>query len=358
LREGEFEDALVGGEEGLERLRSVYLRRAVLWTLPLAALAVAVALLLDLRSFGRVVSPVDRLGLPLLFLGFLGGFLWVWRRPEHAVPVARGLFGVYALYLLFAFGHQVFVYFPQTGHFSEVAYWVYVAVPGAFLLFPRRAAFGLAVGLFSALSLLALGYHLRLGLTPGNPVVQFFAALAVLVGLVALLAMNDVWLSRVRVLARTDGLTGLVNRRALQALLEPAVRRAHAGGTPLAVVLFDLDDFKRINDRYGHWSGDRVLRALAQGLKGVLRRGDTLGRWGGEEFLVVLEDAGPGEARALANRLCARVKALAPLGVPLSASFGVAVLRPGEDAESLVARADRAMYRAKAAGKGRVELSA
>ncbi len=232
MREGEFEDALVGGEEGLERLRSVYLRRAVLWTLPLAALAVAVALLLDLRSFGRVVSPVDRLGLPLLFLGFWGGFLWVWRRPERAVPVARGLFGVYALYLLFAFGHQVFVYFPQTGHFSEVAYWVYVAVPGAFLLFPRRAAFGLAVGLLTALSLLALGYHLRLGLTPGNPVVQFFAALAVLVGLVALLAMNDVWLSRVQVLARTDGLTGLVNRRALQALLEPAVRRAHAGGTP------------------------------------------------------------------------------------------------------------------------------
>ncbi|HUJ92660.1 MAG TPA: diguanylate cyclase [Gaiellaceae bacterium] len=163
--------------------------------------------------------------------------------------------------------------------------------------------------------------------------------------------------------ALVDGLTGVANRRRCAEALSAEVARAARHGSPLALVLADLDDFKAVNDAHGHAAGDLVLREFADVLRSTLRESDLAGRWGGEEFLLLL----PGTDAAGAAQLADRVRLsfterpmLGPNGAALAVtcSFGVAQHRPGEDEEELFAAADRALYRAKRQGKNRVETSA
>jgi diguanylate cyclase (GGDEF)-like protein len=161
--------------------------------------------------------------------------------------------------------------------------------------------------------------------------------------------------------ALVDGLTGLANRRAASDALHAEAARAERLGTPLSVVLADLDGFKDVNDAHGHAVGDAVLRAFAAVLRETLRESDVAGRWGGEEFLLLLPGADEEGAAQLAERV--RV-ALAERGIPsapelrVTASFGVAEYAGETNTEELVAAADGALYRAKRAGKDRVERAA
>ncbi|HEX7022933.1 MAG TPA: GGDEF domain-containing protein [Trueperaceae bacterium] len=156
-------------------------------------------------------------------------------------------------------------------------------------------------------------------------------------------------------LANTDHLTGLLNRRALYDVLEQALAHAKAFRSPLTVILFDLDHFKKINDSHGHVTGDQVLVAVADFLRGHLGRGQSLGRWGGEEFLIVMEGTPQEAAHQFAERLnrgLARTR-LAPDG-PITASFGVAETESGDNISMLLQRADKALYQAKRDGRGLV----
>lgn len=160
-------------------------------------------------------------------------------------------------------------------------------------------------------------------------------------------------------LAHTDLLTGLFNRRKLDEALAEAAERACSSGTPLALILGDVDNFKSVNDRYGHTIGDQVLVAFAALLRDAVRPSDILGRWGGEEFMLLCPVTDLSAATAIAERLRQRVEATAlPEVGPRTCSFGVAVLAPGESTDSLVARADAALYRCKRNGRNRVEASA
>jgi diguanylate cyclase (GGDEF)-like protein len=165
-----------------------------------------------------------------------------------------------------------------------------------------------------------------------------------------------------RLLADTDELTGLPNRRALMALAAQADRTAAAAGAPLALLVVDIDHFKRVNDAHGHAAGDGVLRHVAQALSGALREGDRLGRLGGEEFVAVLPGAGLAEAIAVAERMRAAVAAapapVGPLTVVCTVSVGVACAPAGGGLEVLLGRADAALYQAKAEGRDRVEAAA
>ena len=167
-------------------------------------------------------------------------------------------------------------------------------------------------------------------------------------------------LEHVRDLATRDGLTGVANRRTLDEVLAREAARAARSGRPLSVALVDVDHFKALNDTHGHQVGDEVLRTVAGTLAGSVRVGDTVGRYGGEEFVVVLPDTPAGEAREAAERLRLAVRASAS-AVPVAASFGVATLGPADAAADppglvagLVAAADRALYAAKAGGRDRV----
>jgi diguanylate cyclase (GGDEF)-like protein len=189
------------------------------------------------------------------------------------------------------------------------------------------------------------------------------AAAAALV--LALLAVLLAWCraatlqDRLHDQAMRDPLTGLYNRRSMVTYLEPLLRGPCA--PPLAVLLFDLDHFKAINDRHGHAVGDMVLRDVAALLRGAVRRGDLVCRWGGEELLVVLAECPASHARTRAEHLREAI-AMCYDGQAgpvrqVTASVGVACFPDeGESLDRLIEAADAALYRAKAAGRNRVEL--
>ncbi len=159
-------------------------------------------------------------------------------------------------------------------------------------------------------------------------------------------------------LAMSDALTGLANRRAIMAALEAAIAAAMAAETPLAVLLCDIDHFKRINDTFGHIAGDEVLTAFGRRLGAAVGLPEAVGRYGGEEFLVLL----PGDPDALAGRVSAIRSAIvdAPYVFgdaerTVTASGGLAFFRAGDTAVSLLERADAALYKAKENGRNRVE---
>jgi two-component system cell cycle response regulator len=160
-------------------------------------------------------------------------------------------------------------------------------------------------------------------------------------------------------LARTDALTGLPNRRALEEELSRAAARAARAGTPLSVLVLDVDRFKQVNDRYGHAAGDAVLAAVASRGAAALRAGDLMARIGGEEFAVLLPGADLERAREAAERVRAAVSA-APiaadgLSLEVTTSLGCAELEAGEaGGRGLLARADAKLYEAKRAGRNRV----
>ena len=164
---------------------------------------------------------------------------------------------------------------------------------------------------------------------------------------------------RLRSLSMTDALTGLPNRRYLEERLEAEVARAARHRQPLAVMVVDVDDFKRVNDTWGHAKGDEVLAWVAAFLRSQLRGSDVACRTGGDEFVVVLPATGREGAEDLAARLQSTLESLrheahaaqsAPEDHPVKLSIGVAALGPGTgEAASLLAAADHAMYLAKAA---------
>jgi diguanylate cyclase (GGDEF)-like protein len=162
-----------------------------------------------------------------------------------------------------------------------------------------------------------------------------------------------------RRLADLDALTGLHNRRFFHETLGREVIRAHRYGRNLALVVFDLDDFKEVNDRVGHLTGDSVLAEAAERVLGVVRSADIACRVGGDEFAVILPEASLDEADQLYHRIQEAVSAR-PIGSAgrLYLSAGVAELRPEDDATAFFQRADDALYRAKNAGKGRVVVAA
>lgn len=163
-------------------------------------------------------------------------------------------------------------------------------------------------------------------------------------------------------IASTDPLTNLLNRRAMTELIEREVARSQRTRQPLALLLCDIDHFKRINDGHGHAAGDHVLQTVANLLQATVREYDCVARWGGEEFLILLPDASLTGAATIAERLRAAVQVCAisfeDQTIPVTMTLGVSPLHPEENWHSAVNRADEALYRGKANGRNRVETDA
>ncbi len=161
--------------------------------------------------------------------------------------------------------------------------------------------------------------------------------------------------------ATHDSLTGLANRALLMDRLNLALARSRRSRGVTAVLFVDLDGFKPINDRLGHRGGDRILVALAHRLQVALRPGDTVARWGGDEFVVVCEDlADRGEVLGIAERVRSAITGTLEVDgteVSVGACVGVALAAAGSDPDSLIREADTALYRAKEQGQGRVEIA-
>jgi len=165
---------------------------------------------------------------------------------------------------------------------------------------------------------------------------------------------------QVQNMAARDELTGVFNRRTLADVLNVHKNRADRYGTIFSVLMLDIDHFKRVNDTYGHQNGDRVLKAFAAAISSGLRSTDILGRYGGEEFLAVLDQTPLGNIPVAAARLCALAREInldeIASGFRISVSVGGAQYRKTEDWQATIERADQALYRAKDGGRDRFEM--
>lgn len=185
-------------------------------------------------------------------------------------------------------------------------------------------------------------------------------AALVLIAFCVLMLANEFVTTELRRLAEIDALTGVFNRRALLTLLDKALSHAKRVQAPLPVLVIDLDNFKKINDTWGHQRGDDALKHFVDLAQRCLRNEDIMGRLGGEEFGIFLPGADPAGALAVAERLRALVETR-PLAVdggslPMTVSIGVAQSTAGDAAQAVLQRADAAMYSAKERGRNRVEF--
>lgn len=166
---------------------------------------------------------------------------------------------------------------------------------------------------------------------------------------------------RLRKQATLDPLTGLNNRRHFETLATHVLARSQRDGTPVALLLCDVDHFKRVNDEHGHAVGDEVLIAMSRLLGHNLRDGDVLARWGGEEFLALMPACPLDNACAVAERIRAAVHAtpvdVGTASLTITLSFGVAQVHGAADLQAAIARADKALYEAKNGGRNRVSVA-
>ncbi|UZX16674.1 GGDEF domain-containing protein [Thermus sp. PS18] len=294
----------------------------------------ALGLLLQMRMFPPRGLEV------LLYCLFILSALWALSRgPKLAPRLLLHPLGAYLLFEMWRVGDS----WPLVGFFSPALYLL------AGLAYPPWSL-GHLLGAFwgGVLVLTPLLLGRDLDFWP-----HFAVSQMILVGLTFLLVRFRELHGQMRFWreqALTCPLTGLPNRRALEMALEREAARVERGEAPFALVLLDLDDFKQVNDTYGHQEGDRLLKEVAQYLVAHVRQGDLVGRWGGEEFALLLPKTPGEEAVQVAERLRQGLKRLGVMG-----SFGVAVYEG--DLKDLFQKADRALYLAKEGGKDRVERS-
>lgn len=236
--------------------------------------------------------------------------------------------------------------------------------------YASRRGVALALGVY-ALSFAIVGAQIvewqSYGLDDGSgaKIIQIYTLAGMFLAFMFILASHRSRLTRIHteyellaIIAFTDGLTGLPNRRQLYRDLQRLIAEAERHGHPFCVCLFDVDHFKRINDQYGHTVGDQVLCAIGQMVRANLRLIDYFGRWGGEEFCVLLPHTSLEQALSALERVRVALKGIGDFPTSISASFGVAAYRPGDSSETLLHRADKAMYAAKRAGRDRLQSDA
>lgn len=319
-------------------------------------------------------------------LAFIGVFAWAAVWPLAGANVAsvlvyvlayrlvRGEHPLLAVWLmaLEVLGHSTAAVLAigwDSGFHFYIMLIIPVVIVSALTSVQRKVAFAFAVGVFYVL----LDWHFRQQapvFSLAGPVLlalHYFnlVSMLLLLGLLCTVYFRMVKEAQrlLHVQASTDPLTQLFNRRAMRDMVQrECVREVLADDVhTLALLLVDVDHFKRINDRHGHESGDDALLLIAQTLQDGLREGDQVARWGGEEFLVMLPATGVDEAVKVAERLRQRVAAQRFMGAagrqPLSVTLGVAVRLPHESIDRTLARADQALYMGKESGRNRVVLA-
>ncbi|HEU4532089.1 MAG TPA: diguanylate cyclase [Steroidobacteraceae bacterium] len=196
----------------------------------------------------------------------------------------------------------------------------------------------------------------------GLPLSMVGAAVFIALGVADRLREQRAALTEAQRRAQTDPLTGVLNRRSIVERLEAACARAQARGLPISILFIDLDHFKQINDTYGHAAGDACLRAIIDPIHAELRQSDVIGRYGGEEFVVILSSADSTAAHPIAQRILERVAEVSVEGfgtpIRLTCSIGVAASDTlGVWGDRLIAQADAAVYAAKRSGRNRVQVA-
>jgi len=312
-------------------------------------------------AFKAGQSPFILYGYPVLIAATLGIGWLAWARRHLIERLEGGLFFAISGFFLGKIGFLLLFSQDRQQAWVEIqaGYWALL-----FAYFFAFLAFSAPKALWLSLTVNAAAFALNLAvLLPGaaDELIEagrFGVRTLTLILLLYLLAQYKSALGDERrraaelfTEARTDPLTDLPNRRALEEWLRERV----AQGQPFALLMIDVDHFKHFNDHHGHAVGDMILRHVGQRLRRALREGDRVGRWGGEEFVVVSTEGSLAQAKLLAERLRQHVSERPIDGqYAVTASFGVAVYRPGESLEELLERADTSLYQAKHGGRNTV----
>jgi diguanylate cyclase (GGDEF)-like protein len=322
--------AVPAGDAGLRRVGIAFLGAG-----GLAAIA---------GTFVPDPDPSDHRGLLLLAVACLGlaGALAAWRRPPVSVVAFLPTVG------LLLVGAAVTVATPLA---STPTYYLLPILASAYFGSVRRLVVDVSICAISLALVLALW---------GEPVVRTAVWIGTVIPVVcvALVVAGlkrrlDAQVDGLRNLADTDPLTGVLNHGAFGAALEHTLDRYHDSGRGATLLLFDIDHFKSVNDRFGHQEGDRMLRLVSDLIGEHKRRDDALGRVGGEEFALLLPDADPRAAQGVADRIRAALRdATVVTPASLTLSVGIAALSPVvASSHALLHAADRALYVAKDRGR-------
>jgi len=302
-------------------------------------------------------------GLNLLFHPVM--FVIAWRRllSLHVVEMACLLFasGICALCMALR------LYSPAHGasiDLQPLYLWIPVIYVFAFTLPNHRTSLRMSLAILAVFVAISLPYLARsLNQPHVNFTIQMLTVSAVLIAALYFfsshlhrLRLAELTVGELARLANTDELTKLANRRRMTEVIAHEMGRFARYGHAFSIILFDIDHFKTVNDRFGHGVGDDTLVALAARTMDVLREVDTLGRWGGEEFVVILPETGFEETLRKAAALCVHVAAVPLVGeYAVTISCGVTCVCAGDTADSLLQRADSALYDAKRRGRNRAE---
>ncbi|MCX5479336.1 GGDEF domain-containing protein [Kaistia geumhonensis] len=346
-------------------LSSLARRRKQIVMIVIAAGALVFLGLWAFETSAGLIKPSDQWAYPIVIIFLCVNLLGVaakpWFQPYAELACYFGVaFYLVAQVVLFALG-------PPEESIYDVAntlQWMPALYVAAFMLLSRRRAVAAASVTF-LLSALALGIaaldaseegDLRVSALLVNAVVAHLLTL-LLLSLVAMLRLEFDRVSRharsMEDAARTDPLTGIANRRALEEWMQAF--EDHDDHKSAALVLFDIDHFKSINDRHGHLVGDEILVTTAQLIRSQLRPIDRVGRWGGEEFLVILDNVTMTNALRFADRVRHLVTISAhPVAGSITISAGIALCSPGEAVAETFRSADAALYAAKSGGRNRV----
>jgi diguanylate cyclase (GGDEF)-like protein len=286
--------------------------------------------------------------------GFLVLGLWVAAFPAMSVAQPKRLSAVIILVTTVQISMLVAV---ARGTTVMPLFYPWPLLTAAYL-FSRRA-FALSIAWTVAAYAVALIFSPLARVYAWTDLLLMAAAMTVILLVVRVLSETaNGLLDELRRIAAFDPLTNVLNRRSFNYLAEQAWTQAERDDGELAVVVLDLDHFKRINDRFGHAEGDRALQRVAAVLRDTFRADDIVARTGGEEFAVVLPGAELATARELVERFRAQLaESATPDDVPLTASVGIATRHQGDGIERLLVLADDATYVAKAAGRDRVSIA-
>lgn len=350
-----------------------------LWTLSFLSASVFCAILLVRDHTPEVLSVVlTQASISVAaYLCLLASRAYMGRHPLPHGYVVMVIAAVTALAVYFTVVQpHLGIRFALAGSVSGVCFLLtaHTLARGGFRNVPARYLFALVAGLHGLfLFLRPLLFRLATpegGGGAGTGMVALLSQFVVLEATLALVMMafgtlmltNEYITSELRHLAEMDPLTNVFNRRAFLTLLDKAISSTRRTPSGLSVLAMDLDHFKKVNDTWGHKTGDDVLRHFVRLATGCLRKEDVMGRLGGEEFAIFLPNAGSEGTRAVAERLRAMVASQpvlterGPIG--LTVSIGATQYLPGDSSDALLQRADEAMYLAKEHGRNRVEARA
>jgi len=340
----------------------------------MAALAGGVVSVVLLWANSGLTNPSMMVTFPLFALFSLGCIWALWRRTLPVLVIERIAFAGGAGFALIHLAHALYISEDLSGArtgVTEISFLTLTALyVVATLVFDRSAALRISLALFGTSFVLVLAkvvVEIQAGLDTGEVswVIRMngFMAAIIAFSYASSYVKDEMLRQRIaaetmRQLAHTDQLTGVANRRRFYSDLRDEMEKARRYGRPLCVILFDLDHFKDINDSYGHERGDVVLWEIVQAIEPVLRATDHLGRWGGEEFIIMTPETDLHQSHRLAERLRESIARHEIDTIPgITASFGIARYKADDTEQALIKRADEALYRAKTRGRNRVEAA-